>query len=91
VFEVHFLLIAFDKSDAHVLGSEWNLEHARGCDESACASGLDAYNNFFAHPRAASLFNEYSDAVSRARLYYNDFAELKHACSSEPMIFLYII
>jgi hypothetical protein len=33
-----------------------------------------------------SLFNEYSDDVFRARLYYNDFAEPKHACSREPTI-----
>jgi len=26
------------------------------------------------------LFNEYSDDVARARLYYNDFAEPKRAC-----------
>jgi len=52
---------ALDKSLAHVLGLEKNLGHARGRDESACASGHDAYNNFFAHPRAASLSNEYSD------------------------------
>ncbi len=26
----------------------------------------DAYNNFFAHPRAASLSNEYSDDVRQS-------------------------
>ena len=39
------------------------------------------------HTRALLwLFNEYSDDVARARLYYNDFAEPKHACSREPSI-----
>ena len=42
--------LSVDISLPDVLG---NLEHARGCDESACASAFNAYNNFFAHPRAA--------------------------------------
>ena len=45
--------LSVDISLPDVLGSDGNLEHARGCDESACASAFNAYNNFFAHPRAA--------------------------------------
>src|SRR2546430_2415457 len=51
-----------------------------GGDESARLSGADAYNHCFAPPLQLSLDNEYSDDVSRARLYYNDFAELTRAC-----------
>ena len=64
------------------------MEHAQGGDESARLSGADAYNHFFAPPLWLSLFDEYSDDVSRARLYYNDFAELTRACSLSAMDFV---
>jgi transposase len=57
------------------------LEHAQGGDESARLSGADVYHHCFAPPLWLSRFDESSDDVSRARLYYHDFAALTRACS----------
>src|SRR5262245_56492608 len=81
------LSYSLDRCLAPVLGSERNLEHAHGGDESARLSANDAYNHCFAPPLRLWLVNESSDFV-RARPFYNDFAELQRACSPSSMFFV---